>query len=374
MHLALLSSNDPETICDLPLAGELLPALHYACKQGYDDMIPRLLHYCDVTRTDLQGFTPLHYAVERGHPHAVNLLLRPALCALMNPGYMDELLLLASSKGHTDTAKVLIDHGALLEAQNSTFQTSLMVAAAAGHTSTVELLLEQGADEDATDREDGTARLYALKNRHWAVVNLFLDLDLTRGTCELEDMLLSAVENDDPALAILLIHKGLAPDAAYKSSTGHGAGTVLTWAARKGFKALVQLLIDHNASVNLQDQAQWTPLARAARLGHDAVVSLLISHGAKVNFPDNNYTPLQVAAAGQRESTVRLLILHGAIVDDLEVRDLFQRGGCLGGEQLRRLSVGKGAPVDRTDDHSRTLLMRAAEEEDSEEVTRLLVP
>ncbi|PWY81729.1 hypothetical protein BO94DRAFT_148466 [Aspergillus sclerotioniger CBS 115572] len=234
MHLSLLSSNDANMICDLPLAGELLPALHYVCKQGYDDMIPCLLHYCDVTRPDLQGFTPLQYAVEKGRFHTVNLLLRPTLRALMDPSYIDELLLLSSSKGHTDIVKLLIQHGAFLEVQNSKSQTSLMVAAAAGHISTVELLMQRGADEDATDREGGTARLYALRNRHWMVFNLFLNMDLKRASCKLEDMLLSAVEMDDPEFAIFLIGKGLDPNAEYELDTGHGSGTVLTWAAGKG--------------------------------------------------------------------------------------------------------------------------------------------
>ncbi|RAK91400.1 hypothetical protein BO79DRAFT_104963, partial [Aspergillus costaricaensis CBS 115574] len=139
-------------ICDLPLSGELLPALHYACKQGYSDVVSRLLPFCDINRADLQDFTPLHYAVERGHANIVETLLcQKRLKAHRDSHVKGELLLLASRKGHTEAVKILLKKSADLEARNSKSQTSLIVAAASGHILTVKLLVEEGADMEAID-------------------------------------------------------------------------------------------------------------------------------------------------------------------------------------------------------------------------------
>lgn len=58
-------------------------------------------------------------------------------------------LMLASAKGHTEMAKVLIDKGADVNAAKPNGWTALMGAASSGHLDIVKMLVERGADVNA---------------------------------------------------------------------------------------------------------------------------------------------------------------------------------------------------------------------------------
>jgi cytohesin len=73
--------------------------------------------------------------------------------------------------------------------------------------------------------------------------------------------------------------------------------TPLHVAARKGHADILQLLLNHGASVNAEDDFGNTPLPRATSGGHDDIVQLLLNNGADVNaVDDNDVTPLHEAA------------------------------------------------------------------------------
>ena len=80
----------------------------------------------------------------------------------------NEKLIDASSNGHTETVKVLLEHGADVHADND---GGLRSASYNGHTETVKVLLEHGADVHA--RDDYSLRL-ASDNGHTETVKLFL--------------------------------------------------------------------------------------------------------------------------------------------------------------------------------------------------------
>jgi len=66
-------------------------------------------------------------------------------------------LMLASISGSAELAKLLIAHGAQVNAANPGGITALMIAAANDHASVVELLLSSGADVDARSEDGRTA-------------------------------------------------------------------------------------------------------------------------------------------------------------------------------------------------------------------------
>jgi ankyrin repeat protein len=70
-------------------------------------------------------------------------------------------LMIASSRGHTETVRLLLGYEADVDATDERGETALMGAAANGRTETVSLLLEYGADMTVKDKDGWTAQDFA---------------------------------------------------------------------------------------------------------------------------------------------------------------------------------------------------------------------
>ena len=98
-------------------------------------------------------------------------------------------------------------------------------------------------------------------------------------------------------------------DSTYKSfGFSNNIGSPLYYASDIGLEAVVQMLLEHKAGVNVQDRYGRTALYRAAGNGHEAVVKLLLEAKADVNVQGGNVqTALHWAAVNGREAVVKLL-------------------------------------------------------------------
>jgi ankyrin repeat protein len=110
---------------------------------------------------------------------------------------------------------------------------------------------------------------------------------------------------------------------------GLAGWTALHKAAHGGHLEAVQMLLEHNADVNLRNILGEFPIHRAASpcdyRGHPDIMQQLLDHGADPNARDNdNSTPLHYSSwyrrlgHQDRHGTVegtRLLLKYGAIVD-----------------------------------------------------------
>ena len=75
----------------------------------------------------------------------------------------DTLLLLASHHGHCGVARMLLEHGAVVDGLSPDGQTALMLAAMHDREDMVDVLLAHGAAFDARDAFGLTARDYAAR-------------------------------------------------------------------------------------------------------------------------------------------------------------------------------------------------------------------
>lgn len=81
-------------------------------------------------------------------------------------------------------------------------------------------------------------------------------------------------------------------------------------------EAVVRVLLQHGADVNINSRGFGTPLSLATFLGDVTVVNLLLEHGANVNLSEKYYgAPLVTAARHGFIEIVRILLDHGAEVN-----------------------------------------------------------
>ena len=92
--------------------------------------------------------------------------------------------------------------------------------------------------------------------------------------------------------------------------------------AREGNENLCRLLLDHNANVNIQDNAGCTPLNWCACKGYENLCRLLLEHNANVNIQDKDgSTPLHLSACRNRDCSkiIDLLVKYG--VQNINIHD-----------------------------------------------------
>ena len=149
--------------------------------------------------------------------------------------------------------------------------------------------------------------------------------------------------------------------------------TPLSWAARFGHEAVVKLLLEQGAAVDMTRQSGWTllrwrkksnigkptPLLWAAKEGHEAVVKLLLEKGATVNMVrEDGLTPLLWAMHEGREAVVKLLLEKGATVDVADSNGLtpLLRATKAGNKARAKMYLEKGATVNLVDSNGWTPL------------------
>ncbi|KAL4888349.1 ankyrin repeat-containing domain protein [Aspergillus ambiguus] len=279
-------------------------ALPNAASAGNEDVVWLLLTRSDI-RTDAKdkvGRTSLSLAAEKGHKAIVNLLLHRGAAIDMVDKSGHTPLLWAAKNGHEAAVMLLLDRGATIDVVDRFSQTPLSWASENGHEAVVELLLERGATVDTKDMNNQTPVSWAARKGYKAIVRLLLDrgakIDMVDRFCYTP--LSWAAEKGHEAVIKLLLERGAAIDVVDKS--GH---TPLSWAAGTGHKAIVELLLERGATVdtkdvnnqtplsraagkggatiNVVDQFGQTPLSWAAEKGHEAVIKLLLERGAAVN-------------------------------------------------------------------------------------------
>ena len=107
----------------------------------------------DINEKDREGFTPLHWAAEKGHLSVVEYLLH------RGADFQDRIkgqsyLHWAAEEGHLSVVEYLVDQKADINAQSSGYPsgTPLHLAVHNGHLSVVEYLVNQKADINAKDK------------------------------------------------------------------------------------------------------------------------------------------------------------------------------------------------------------------------------
>jgi len=80
-----------------------------------------------------------------------------------------------SISGHVGSSRILLDHGANVNAQDDNDWTPLHIASAFGHLGVAQLLLKRKANSNARTKDNDTPLCLAAENGHLEIVRLLLD-------------------------------------------------------------------------------------------------------------------------------------------------------------------------------------------------------
>ncbi len=127
-----------------------------------------------VNEPNAEGFTPLGLAAFFGHADAVKVILDhgAALNAADRSRFANTALDAAVAANHTDVVRILLVAGAEVNVRDSADYTPLHKAAQHGNVEVVRLLLEHGADAAAVRKGGGTPLAEAEAKGHAEVARL----------------------------------------------------------------------------------------------------------------------------------------------------------------------------------------------------------
>ena len=205
----------------------------------------------------------------------------------MTDEYQKSALHLAAETDQVETAQLLIDSGADIEALTAWGATPLEWAAVMGSSRVADLLLARGASGLTLIVAAGLGKLETVKSiiasgadlsahrrrgapetpdDHWPVDSAHIQGDV------LSDALFAAARNGHTEVVEYLLDEGAQVDAK-----GVFGGTGLHWAAINGHRKTVELLVERGASLTIRDERfDSTPEGWANEGGHTDLVAVLM--------------------------------------------------------------------------------------------------
>lgn len=324
--------------------------LHKAAEQGDEEVVSLLLQAgALVAATDNQGATALHLASLRGYLSIARLLViagafvhvkdKEGLCPLD----------FAATGGFTDLVEYLLENGGSIFHKGREFWTPLHRAARGGHTQTVLFLLQRRAgvlDPDfkgniplhlavrsgkmettrailehnpelrreqllARDRKGSTPRVVAFFTAKYDIHKYLraAEWEVLGSVRSSANQLTTAIEKGD----VDAVREHLSHHAEALTTLDEDGQPPLHVALQEGQNAIVELLLQCDASVETAGYHGWRALHIAASLGSLELVELCLSHGANLTTRTHTQqTALHKAASSHSIVVVRRLIDAGA--------------------------------------------------------------
>ncbi|MDA7949785.1 MAG: ankyrin repeat domain-containing protein [Hyphomicrobiaceae bacterium] len=179
-------------------------------------------------------------------------------------------LFVATQHGNLEAVRVLLKHGADLDARNQLDMTALMLAAAMKRFDIVKLLLDRNSDPCLAMKSGSTA--------------LYL-----------------AAENGSKSIVEGLVAGGANVDAPIEDGS-----TALYIAAQNGHESVVEILIRAGANIDVKLKNGSTPIFAAAHFGHSKVLLVLLDNGADTSIVlENGLTLSDFASSDEIKNILR---------------------------------------------------------------------
>ncbi|XP_045471558.1 serine/threonine-protein phosphatase 6 regulatory ankyrin repeat subunit A-like isoform X2 [Harmonia axyridis] len=234
-------------------------ALHWACYRGNTSCTEYLLKKGLFKTLIGNKFSPVHCASYSGSVQCLQLLLETYGKEIVNLCDTRKRypLHICALHGHIESAKLLLDNGATLDALDEEERTPFIAAAQFGQNDIIELFLHYKVDKNHQDKSGNTALHWACLNKHMSTAVLLLE-----GMTDYN-----------------VIH-----------SINKQNKTALHLAARNGLVCVTRELLKRGASVYAVDSEGYTPALSCAPNSEVAQCLALILLNAK-NSASGEFVP-----------------------------------------------------------------------------------
>lgn len=234
---------------DAPTKDYQQTPLHYAVKYNQLEFAELLIsHGAKVQMADENGLTPLQLAVQEtvGEVKILDLLSKNEDISNSVKDGKSLLHLSIEKQGDMKTFKWLVEKGANIYATDKDGCNILHYAAHFGRTDIVEYLIEHHSVNENINKQDNngnTALHYSVKGGFYDITQILLA--------------------NGGAVNVLNYDFELPIHYASERSAGEN---------------ILKLLIQYDATVNVRNRIDWTPLFYAVQNGNDRVVIALVNH------------------------------------------------------------------------------------------------
>ncbi|XP_049331691.1 transient receptor potential cation channel, subfamily N, member 1 [Astyanax mexicanus] len=316
--------------------------LHAAAKRGHTAVVKALLlkgAHVDATTKD--GQTALHIAVQNCKPQVVQMLLGFGAQVQLRGGKDLEtpLHVAARVKEGEKVAEMLLKSGAEVNAEQENGETAMHVAARYGALQMMRALTEEGADLTWRSKVGETPLHVAVHHCHAHMVEAILNsLSSERSREEAELCVRQENQSGETALHlaaelknetvhrdeedVVIIRTLMEYNADITAATRQMGETPLHYCARVGNAAVLQEMLDNvpssrlQSAINKHSKNGRSPLLLAAERGHTAVVRVLLENSARVDvFDEEGIAALHLAAEQGHDDIADILLSHKAFVN-----------------------------------------------------------
>lgn len=315
--------------------------LHLAAESGNLDTIRRLVAH-SPERVESKHFrkTPLWRAASNGQALAAVLLVElgadvNARCSVLGSDSFADPLSQAASRGHIETVRALLEHGASVSPASNLGYTPLHWAVARDNVEFVKLLLEFEADVNAVYRPGNGVVFSSLSHaKSHDMVALLIDHGASLETGD-DSVLPKAAIRGDLESVRRFVRLGV-----NVNGRDARAMTALHYAARGGHAEIAKFLLAHGANPDARGGSDvfrspmnrrpepplgQTPLHYAGYFSHADVVAVLVGAGCAINpFDSQGHTPTywsnpqRSRGHAQARKTYDYLREHGGVTDTRE--------------------------------------------------------